>query len=113
VNNSQSGTYVYVVKSDTTVDMRKVTVSRSWQDLSIVSAGLEPGEIVVTDGQVRLSPGAKAAIRVPAGAGGGEQRAAGPGGGKPGGKGGANRQASAGGAHTAGGGAPVSSETQR
>jgi multidrug efflux system membrane fusion protein len=113
VNNSQTGTYVYVVKSDTTVDMRKVTVSRSWQDLSIVSAGLEPGEIVVTDGQVRLSPGAKAAIRVPAGAGGGEQRAAGPGGGKPGGKGGANRQASAGGAHTAGGGAPVSSETQR
>jgi len=92
VNNSQSGTFIYVVKPDTTVDLRKVTVSRSWQDLSVVAAGLEPGETVVTDGQVRLSPGAKAAIRMP---------------------GGANRQASAGGTHAAGGGAPVSSDTQR
>jgi len=115
VNNSQSGTYVYVVKSDTTVDMRKVTVSRSWQDLSIVAAGVEPGETVVTDGQVRLSPGAKAAIRAPGGSGGGEQRAGGAGapqsaggGQKP-----AQRQASAGGNRAASGSPPVSSETQR
>jgi multidrug efflux system membrane fusion protein len=112
VNNSQSGTYVYVVKPDTTVDMRKVTVARSWQDLSVVAVGLEPGETVVTDGQVRLSPGAKAVIRAPGGGGpggGGAPHAegAGGGGGKPGGKAGANRQASAGGA------APVSTETQR
>lgn len=118
VNNSQSGTYIYVVKADTTVDLRKVTVSRSWQDLSVVAAGLSPGETVVTDGQVRLSPGAKAAIRVPGGAGpGGEQRA-GAGGEKQEGKS-ANRQASAGGAHTGApgkagpGSAPVSGETQR
>jgi len=99
-----------------------VTVSRSWQDLSVVAAGLEPGETVVTDGQVRLSPGAKAAIRMPGGAGpgGGEPRAGGEtGNGKQGGApgkagpGGANRQASAGGTHAAGGGAPVSSDTQR
>ena len=115
VNNSQSGTYVYVVKSDTTVDLRKVTVSRSWQDLSIVAAGVEPGETVVTDGQVRLSPGAKAAIRLPGGPGGGEQRAGGAGapqnaggGQKP-----AQRQASAGGNRAASGSPPVSSETQR
>ena len=122
VNNSQSGTFIYVVKPDTTVDLRKVTVSRSWQDLSVVAAGLEPGETVVTDGQVRLSPGAKAAIRMPGGAGpgGGEPRAGGEtGNGKQGGApgkagpGGANRQASAGGTHAAGGGAPVSSDTQR
>ena len=122
VNNSQSGTFIYVVKPDTTVDLRKVTVSRSWQDLSVVAAGLEPGETVVTDGQVRLSPGAKAAIRMPGGAGpgGGEPRAGGETsngkqGGAPGkaGPGGANRQASAGGTHAAGGGAPVSSDTQR
>ena len=122
VNNSQSGTFIYVVKPDTTVDLRKVTVSRSWQDLSVVAAGLEPGETVVTDGQVRLSPGEKAAIRMPGGAGpgGGEPRAGGEtGNGKQGGApgkagpGGANRQASAGGTHAAGGGAPVSSDTQR
>ena len=119
VNNSQSGTYVYVLKADTTVDLRKVTVSRSWQDLSIVASGIEPGETVVTDGQVRLSPGAKAAIRQPGGAGG-EQRAVGapsPSDAKPGGapgkagSGGANRQAAAG-THV-GGNAPVSSDTQR
>jgi multidrug efflux system membrane fusion protein len=114
VNNSQSGSYCYVVKADTTVEMRPVTVMRSWQDLTVVASGLSPGETVVTDGQVRLSPGAKAALRVPGG--GVEQRAggaAGPGGGKTGGKPDANRQAAAGGAHSAGGAAPVSSETQR
>jgi multidrug efflux system membrane fusion protein len=120
VNNSQSGSYIYVVKSDSTVEMRPVNVMRSWQDLSVVASGIQPGETVVTDGQVRLSPGAKALIRMPGGAGGGEQRAGGETGngkqagapGKPGANG-ANRQAAAGGAHTGGGGAPVSSETQR
>ena len=115
VNNSQSGPYCYVVKADTTVEMRPVSVVRSWQDLSIVAAGVSPGETVVADGQVRLSPGAKAAIRVPAGAGGGEQRAGGagrPNEAQPGGGRGAQRQASAGGSRS-GGGAPVSSETQR
>jgi multidrug efflux system membrane fusion protein len=116
VNNSQSGTYVYVVKSDTTVDLRKVTVSRSWQNLSVVASGIEPGETVVTDGQVRLSPGAKALIRVPAGAGGGaEPRAEGAaapanaGGGQPAGQ----RQASAAGARGGSGSPPLSSDTQR
>jgi len=120
VNNSQSGSYIYVVKSDSTVEMRPVNVMRSWQDLSVVASGIQPGETVVTDGQVRLSPGAKALIRMPGGAGGGEQRAGGETGngkqagapGKPGANG-AKRQAAAGGAHAGGGSTPVSSETQR
>jgi len=113
VNNSQSGTYCYVVKADTTVEMRKVTVTRSWQDLSVVASGIETGEIVVTDGQVRLSPGAKALIRMPAGSGGGEPRATGPGESNPGGQGGTNHKSSAGGTRTASGSAPAASETQR
>jgi multidrug efflux system membrane fusion protein len=116
VTNSQSGTYVYVVKADTTVDLRRVTVARSWQDLSVVAAGIEVGETVVTDGQVRLSPGAKAAIRAPGGPGGPGTPSAdgtappreGGGGERP-----SQRQASAGGTRSAGGGAPASSETQR
>ena len=117
VNNSQSGPYCYVVKSDTTVEMRPVSVVRSWQDLSIVAAGVSPGETVVTDGQVRLSPGAKAAIRVPGGAGqgGGEPRADGaarPNDKTPGSDAGANRQAAAG-ARAGSGAAPAASETQR
>jgi len=71
VNSSQSGTYAYVVKADTTVELRPVTVARSWQNLSVIASGLAPGETVVTDGQVRLSPGARAAIRSPAMAGAG------------------------------------------
>jgi len=65
VNNSQSGSYCYVVKPDTTVELRPVSVSRSWQDLTVIASGLAAGETVVTDGQVRLSPGAHALVRTP------------------------------------------------
>jgi multidrug efflux system membrane fusion protein len=54
-----------VVLPDTTVEMRPVTVSRTWQGMAVINAGVRPGEIVVTDGQVRLSPGARATIRAP------------------------------------------------
>ena len=59
VVNSQSGTFVYVVLADSTVVIRPVRVSRSVDDWSIVAQGLKPGEQVVTDGQLRLSPGAR------------------------------------------------------
>src|SRR5262249_2086152 len=68
VNSSQSGSYCYVVKPDTTVELRPVNVSRSWQDLSVITSGLAAGETVVTDGAGRLSPGAHAPIRAPQGA---------------------------------------------
>ena len=63
VTNSQSGTYCYVVKPDTTVEVRAVDVRRNWRDLAVIAHGLEPGETVVTDGQLRLTPGARAVIR--------------------------------------------------
>jgi multidrug efflux system membrane fusion protein len=63
VANSQSGSYLYVVKPDTTVEARQVQVRRTWRDLAIIASGVAPGETVVTDGQLKLSPGAKATIR--------------------------------------------------
>jgi len=51
------------VKADTTVEVRPIQVTRTWRDLTVVASGVEPGETVVTDGQLRLSPGAKAQIR--------------------------------------------------
>lgn len=63
IGNSQSGTFLWVVKADSTVEMRPVTVTRTWRGSSVVASGVQPGETVVTDGQVRLSPGARAAIR--------------------------------------------------
>jgi len=63
VSTSQQGTFCYVLKPDTTVEMRPVEVARRWQDLAVIAKGVKPGETVVTDGQIRLSPGARATIR--------------------------------------------------
>jgi len=58
VQNGQQGQYVYVVKADNTVEVRPVTVQRTADNSSVVK-GVNPGETVVTDGQLRLMPGAK------------------------------------------------------
>lgn len=62
VQTGQSGQYVYVVKNDMTVESRPVKVSRTHGMLAVV-AGVEPGERVVTDGQLRLAPGSKVEIK--------------------------------------------------
>jgi multidrug efflux system membrane fusion protein len=63
VQTGQAGQYVYVVKGDLTVESRPVTVSRTHGPLAIVTNGLQPGERVVTDGQLRLAPGSKVEIK--------------------------------------------------
>ncbi|HKQ58379.1 MAG TPA: efflux RND transporter periplasmic adaptor subunit, partial [Candidatus Eisenbacteria bacterium] len=63
VTNSQQGDFCYVVKADTTVEVRKVTIERTWREMTVIASGVQAGETVVTDGQVRLSPGARAQIR--------------------------------------------------
>jgi multidrug efflux system membrane fusion protein len=68
ITNAQGGAFTYVVKPDTTVEVRPVTVERAWRDLSVIASGLAAGETVVTDGQIRLSAGARAFIRGAAGA---------------------------------------------
>jgi multidrug efflux system membrane fusion protein len=75
VSNSQRGPYLYVVKPDTTVEERQVTVLRTWRDMTVIASGVEAGETVVTDGQIRLAPGARGVVRSAAGAASG--RAAG------------------------------------
>jgi multidrug efflux system membrane fusion protein len=63
IQTGQSGQYVFVIKSDLTVDARPVTVARSLDGESVIGNGLKPGERVVTDGQLRLVPGAKVEIK--------------------------------------------------
>jgi membrane fusion protein, multidrug efflux system len=58
VQASQEGQYVYVVKPDQTVEMRNVTIERQQSDMMVIAQGLTVGEEVVTDGQLRLTPGA-------------------------------------------------------
>jgi multidrug efflux system membrane fusion protein len=56
---------VFIVKSDQTVEQRPVTIERRTNNETVVK-GLEAGEIVVTDGQLNLVPGAKVQIKNPA-----------------------------------------------
>ena len=58
----QSGQFVYVVKSDQTVEARPITVKRDIGNMSVVE-GVKPGEVIVTDGQLRLVPGARVQIK--------------------------------------------------
>jgi multidrug efflux system membrane fusion protein len=69
IQRGPQGTYVFVVKPDNTAEMRNVAVSISQGNLTAISQGLKPGEVVVTDGQDKLQPGTKVAVRGP-GAGG-------------------------------------------
>jgi membrane fusion protein, multidrug efflux system len=62
VQPGQQGTYVWVVEQEQ-AQMRPVTVARVDGDESIVASGLKVGEVVVTDGQLRLTPGARIATR--------------------------------------------------
>jgi multidrug efflux system membrane fusion protein len=63
VQNGQKGQYVYVVNPDQTVAFRAVQVSLRNGDDVVVDSGLKVGELVVTDGQLGLTPGAKIQIK--------------------------------------------------
>lgn len=63
VQTGQAGEYVYVVREDLTAEMRPVKVDRTSGEDSVIASGLKPGERVVTDGQLRLFPGAKVEIK--------------------------------------------------
>jgi multidrug efflux system membrane fusion protein len=63
VQSGPQGTYVFVVKPDKTVDLRTIQVERTNGDDSVISQGLKSGEIVVTDGQLRLVPGSRVMVK--------------------------------------------------
>jgi len=63
IQTGQKGTYVYVVKANKTVEQRPVEVGPTVDTKSVIQKGLEVGEQVVTDGQLRLFPGAAVEIR--------------------------------------------------
>jgi multidrug efflux system membrane fusion protein len=66
LQSDQNGQYVYTLQSDQTVQLRTVRVDRTVGELAVIAEGLQPGEQVVTDGQLRLSPGAP--VKIVAGA---------------------------------------------
>ncbi|HOZ47332.1 MAG TPA: efflux RND transporter periplasmic adaptor subunit [Candidatus Hydrogenedentes bacterium] len=62
IQTGQEGTYTYVVAQDMKAALRKVTTGISAEDLTVISAGLEPGEQVVTDGHLRLIDGTRVEV---------------------------------------------------
>ena len=68
VQNSQSGSSVYIVKADATVELRAVKVTRTTGDSTLLGEGVQAGETVVTDGQLRLVPGARVEAHLLSGA---------------------------------------------
>ena len=51
------GAFVYLAKPDKTVEARPVTISLTQGTITTVTAGLNPGDTVVTDGQDKLQTG--------------------------------------------------------
>ncbi len=64
VQRSPQGTFVYVVKDDSTVEMRNVVVGPSEGDAVAIDKGLAPGEVVVIEGVDKLQRGMKVAARM-------------------------------------------------
>lgn len=63
LQTSQNGTYVYVVNQDLTAQPQPVKVGWNVGEDTVITSGLQPGQRVVTDGQLRLTPGAKVDIK--------------------------------------------------
>lgn len=63
VMTSQRGTYVYVLQPDQTVRMQTVALGRTLNDFAVVDSGLRIGDMVVTDGQLRLTPNAAVEVK--------------------------------------------------
>jgi len=63
VQTGQQGQYVYVIKDDMTAELRVVKPGRMYGELTVIDTGIAAGEKVVTDGQLRITPGVKVEIK--------------------------------------------------
>jgi multidrug efflux system membrane fusion protein len=63
IQPGQQGPFVFVVKPDSTVEARRIEPGRRLERETIVIRGLIPGERIVTDGQLRLVPGARVDVK--------------------------------------------------
>jgi multidrug efflux system membrane fusion protein len=63
VQRGPAGAYVYVVQSNNTVERRPIQVGHQDEDVAVVTAGLRPGDRVVTDGASRLMDGSRISVQ--------------------------------------------------
>ncbi|MGE0392877.1 MAG: efflux RND transporter periplasmic adaptor subunit [Vicinamibacterales bacterium] len=65
VQTGPQGQFLYIVTKEQAAEMRPITIERTRGDETIIASGVVPGETVVTDGQLRLTPGSRVAIKGP------------------------------------------------
>ena len=63
IQQGASGNVVFVVKDDGSVEVRQVETAASDGGMTAIGKGLNVGETVVTDGQLRLAPGTRVIVR--------------------------------------------------
>ena len=63
LQNGNQGQFVFVVKPDKTVEVRPIKVGFTEANTASVDQGLNPGELVVTDGQDKLQPNSRVEVQ--------------------------------------------------
>jgi multidrug efflux system membrane fusion protein len=63
LQTGQNGTYVYVVEQDLTAHVQPIQIARTMGDEVVIASGLQPGQRVVTDGQLQVIPDKKVSIK--------------------------------------------------
>ncbi|MBA3957892.1 MAG: efflux RND transporter periplasmic adaptor subunit [Parachlamydiaceae bacterium] len=63
VKYNQEGPYIYVVQADQTVISRPVLLGVEQGDQVMILEGLDAGEMVITEGHLRLAPGTKVEVK--------------------------------------------------
>ncbi len=66
VQIGQQGPYLFVLKADSTVDMKQVTIDRKVDGQVVIASGLQAGDQVIVDGQARLMANSRVELRHPA-----------------------------------------------
>ena len=59
VQQGAGGSFLFVAKEDSTVEIRKIRIASVQKQFAVVAEGLAAGETVVTEGHLRLTPGAR------------------------------------------------------
>jgi multidrug efflux system membrane fusion protein len=68
IETGQKGDYLFAVKPDSTVEVRAVKVVYRLGNDAVIGSGVQPGDKIVIDGQLRLRPGARVVEKPPVGA---------------------------------------------
>ena len=63
IQTGQQGEYVYVVRADSTAESRPVKTPGTYQNMTVVAEGLNAGEQVIVNGQLRVAPNAKVVVQ--------------------------------------------------